>query len=293
MASLKEIRNRIKSISSTRKITSAMKMVSSAKLKKAQNAIENSLLYVSKLNSILNHFIASLDREELPALCEVRETQRVVIIAVSSNSSLSGAFNNNVVKAFMAAYQRYEAKIGAKNITVYAIGRKIREAIDNAGIQRVETELDSAHPDYVTAQLLMRQLMERFTENKIDRVDFISNHFKSVGVQIMRNVVLLPYAPVLHHDENPEESLVDYIVEPNKGELINDLLSKVIELNFFTGLQDSLAAEHAARTTAMQIATDNADELIKDLRVNYNKLRQSSITNELITITGGAEALKH
>jgi F-type H+-transporting ATPase subunit gamma len=292
MASLKEIRNRIRSVSSTRKITSAMKMVSAAKLKKAQRAIENSIPYVSKLCSIVNNFITSLDQDQLPLLSEEREVKRVAIIVVSSNSSLCGAFNSNVLKAFIETYRNYRNE--KKEIIVYPIGKKVTESIKKLGIKEKECGIDIAHGlNYEDVYAFGEQLMTDFVEKRIDKAVFIHNHFKTAGVQEIQQITLLPFSPAsIQENAKPEMNNIDYIIEPSKAELINELLPKVIKLELFSGLQDSLAAEHAARTTAMQIATDNADNLIQELRLNYNKLRQSSITDELITIIGGAEALK-
>ena len=295
MASLKEIRNRIKSVSSTRKITSAMKMVSAAKLKKAQRTIENSVPYVSKVTTILNSFVASLDGGLLPAISQVREVRRVAVIVVSSNSSLCGAFNSNVIKAFGDVYKNYRKTLSADDILVFPIGKKISENLDKQKIGKQQTEIDIAHnPDYASVSQLMEFLMGEFSEKRLDKVEIIYNHFKSAAVQEVRTQTLLPFAPDLSKaaGENSPKGAVDYIVEPNRGELVNELMPKVAKLQLFSALQDSVAAEHAARTMAMQIATDNADELSQELKLGYNKLRQASITTEILTITGGAEALK-
>ena len=290
MASLKEIRIRIKSVSSTRKITSAMKMVSAAKLKKAQKTIENSLPYLSKVTTILNSFVASLDGGLLPALSEQREVKRVAIIAVSSNSSLCGAFNSNVAKTFNALYKEYGQTLGAKHIRVYPIGKKITEVVTNLGIKAKENHIDIAHDlDYASVSALMGKLIADFSEKRIDKVEIIYNHFKSAGVQQVCTATLLPFFP----DTNASKSdNTDYIIEPNISELVDELMPKVAKLRLFSALQDSIAAEHAARTTAMQIATDNADDLTQELKLNYNKMRQAAITTEILTITSGAEALK-
>ena len=297
MSSLKEIRSRIKSVSSTRKITSAMKMVSAAKLKKAQKTIENSVPYLSKVTTILNSFVASLDGGSLPALSQVRDVQRVAIIAVSSNSSLCGAFNSNIAKMFNTLYKNYHQTLGAKNILVYPVGKKITEVIENLHIKFEENHIDIAHDlDYASVSALMGQLIADFSEKRIDRVEVIYNHFKSAGVQQVCTKTLLPFAPTSSNRSLSEaeagSTVVDYIIEPNISELVDELMPKVAKLQLFSALQDSVAAEHAARTTAMQIATDNADDLTQELKLSYNKLRQASITTEILTITGGAEALK-
>lgn len=268
-----------------------MKMVSAAKLKKAQRAIENSIPYVSKLCSIVDNFITSLDSDQLPVLSEERDVKRVAIIVVSSNSSLCGAFNSNIFKAFNEVYRNYSNE--KKQMVIYPIGKKIAESIDRAGIKRETCSIDTVHDlDYAEIFAFGEQLMADFIEKRIDKVVFIYNHFKSAGVQEVKQETLLPFSSKSVQCETDLEANIDYIIEPNKAELIQELLPKVIKLELFSGLQDSLAAEHAARTTAMQIATDNADDLVQNLKLNYNKLRQASITNEIITIIGGAEAIK-
>ena len=290
MASLKEIRSRIKSVSSTRKITSAMKMVSGAKLKKAQRAIENSIPYVSKLCSIVDNFIISLDDDQLPALSREREIKKVAIIVVSSNNSLCGAFNSNALKAFVSTYKSYRDE--KKQIVVYPIGKKITESVQRLGIKKKKSGIDIAKLDYDDVYAFGGQLINDFLEKRIDKVHFIHNHFKSSASQVIIHKTLLPFFPKQTEICESVDKNVDYIIEPNKTELINELLPKLIKLELFSGLQDSIAAEHAARAIAMQIATDNADKLTQDLKLSYNKMRQASITNEIITIIGGAEAIK-
>jgi F-type H+-transporting ATPase subunit gamma len=273
-----------------------MKMVSAAKLKKAQKAIENSLPYVSKLSSIVETFVSSMEGEQTLVLSEVREVKKVAIVVVSSNSSLCGAFNSNAVKAFNEMYKNYcsENKLNKKDIIVYPIGKKVTEALKNAGIKTEAVDIDIAHDiNYSSVSAFVSKLMHDFIEKKIDKVEFIYNHFKSAGVQQIWTKTLLPFVAETNEDNvNTKKDNADYIVEPNKETVINELMPKVVILRLFSGLQDSVAAEHAARTTTMQIATDNADTLLQDLRLTYNKMRQSAITTEIITITGGAEAIK-
>lgn len=289
MASLKEIRGRITSVSSTRKITSAMKMVSAAKLKKAQNAIDNSIPYLYKLTTILQDYVASLEGECLSPLTEVREVKKVLIIAVSSNGSLCGAFNNNITKAFNETYSEYANKLGKKNTFVCTIGKKISEAVEKQHIKKAIINIDlSSDIDYQSVAAFVDKVMVRFTDKKFDKVIFIYNHIKNAAIQEVRRENLLPFVPPI----SEKKKSVDYIVEPGKFELVNELIPKVVKLQLYSGLLDSVAAEHGARTTAMQIATDNADELVQTLKLTYNKLRQTAITTEIITITGGAEALR-
>ncbi|MBP5134776.1 MAG: ATP synthase F1 subunit gamma [Paludibacteraceae bacterium] len=290
MASLKEIRSRISSVSSTRKITSAMKMVSAAKLKKAQNTIENSLRYQQKMTDILYGFISSTENDAASPVSEMRTAKRIAIIAVTSDSSLCGAFNNNIIKLFKETYNEYAGKLGSENIDIYPIGKKMVAAVHKMELSSIETGIEMTDKlDFAPIAAFMNKLMQEFVEQKIDEVIVIYNHFKNAGVQVPTKETLLPFAAPKQESDTAN---VDYIVEPGKKELVEDLIPKVIRMQLYSILQDSLAAEHGARTTAMQIATENADELVQELTLNYNKLRQAAITTEIITIIGGAEAIK-
>ncbi|MDD6357374.1 MAG: ATP synthase F1 subunit gamma [Bacteroidales bacterium] len=290
MASLKEIRSRISSVSSTRKITSAMKMVSAAKLKKAQNTIENSLRYQQKMTDILYGFISSTENDAASPVSEMRAAKRIAIIAVTSDSSLCGAFNNNIIKLFKETYNEYAGKLGSENIDIYPIGKKMVAAVHKMELSSIETGIEMTDKlDFAPIAAFMNKLMQEFVEQKIDEVIVIYNHFKNAGVQVPTKETLLPFAAPKQESDTAN---VDYIVEPGKKELVEDLIPKVIRMQLYSILQDSLAAEHGARTTAMQIATENADELVQELTLNYNKLRQAAITTEIITIIGGAEAIK-
>ena len=290
MASLKEIRSRISSVSSTRKITSAMKMVSAAKLKKAQNTIENSLRYQQKMTDILYGFISSTENDAASPVSEMRTAKRIAIIAVTSDSSLCGAFNNNIIKLFKETYNEYAGKLGSENIDIYPIGKKMVAAVHKMELSSIETGIEMTDKlDFAPIAAFMNKLMQEFVEQKIDEVIVIYNHFKNAGVQVPTKETLLPFAAPKQESDTAN---VDYIVEPGKKELVEDLIPKVIRMQLYSILQDSLAAEHGARTTAMQIATENADELVQELTLNYNKLRQAAITTEILTIIGGAEAIK-
>ena len=290
MASLKELRSRISSVSSTRKITSAMKMVSAAKLKKAQNTIENSLRYQQKMTDILYGFISSTENDAASPVSEMRAAKRIAIIAVTSDSSLCGAFNNNIIKLFKETYNEYAGKLGSENIDIYPIGKKMVAAVHKMELSSIETGIEMTDKlDFAPIAAFMNKLMQEFVEQKIDEVIVIYNHFKNAGVQVPTKETLLPFAAPKQESDTAN---VDYIVEPGKKELVEDLIPKVIRMQLYSILQDSLAAEHGARTTAMQIATENADELVQELTLNYNKLRQAAITTEIITIIGGAEAIK-
>lgn len=296
MASLKEVKTRINSVKSTRKITSAMKMVASAKLHKAQGAIENMLPYQKKLNKILTNFLSADLPIESPYVQE-REVKRVAIVVFSSNTSLCGAFNANVIKMMMQTIGEFRT-LGQDNILIFPVGKKVDEAAKRMGFkpQEVSPTL-SDKPTYQEAAELAHRLMDLYVAGEVDRVEIIYHHFKSMGVQILFRETYLPINltnVVSEEDRKKEEEAQeheianDYIIEPNAEELIASLIPTVLSQKIFTAAVDSNASEHAARTLAMQVATDNANELIQDLTKQYNKSRQQAITNELLDIVGGS-----
>ena len=296
MASLKEVKTRINSVKSTRKITSAMKMVASAKLHKAQGAIENMLPYHKKLNKILTNFLSADLPIESPYVQE-REVKRVAIVVFSSNTSLCGAFNANVIKMMMQTIGEFRT-VGQDNILIFPVGKKVDEAAKRMGFkpQEVSSTL-SDKPTYQEAAELAHRLMDLYVAGEVDRVEIIYHHFKSMGVQILLRETYLPINltnVVSEEDRENEEEVQeneianDYIIEPNAEELIASLIPTVLSQKIFTAAVDSNASEHAARTLAMQVATDNANELIQDLTKQYNKSRQQAITNELLDIVGGS-----
>ena len=296
MASLKEVKTRINSVKSTRKITSAMKMVASAKLHKAQGAIENMLPYQRKLNKILTNFLSADLPVESPYVKE-REVKRVAIVAFSSNTSLCGAFNANVIKMLLQTVGEYRT-LGQDNILIFPVGKKVDEAVKRMGFQPQETSPTlSDKPTYQEAAELAHHLMEMYVSGEVDRVEIIYHHFKSMGLQILLRETYLPIdlTHVINEEEEPNKEEVegheianDYIIEPNAEELIDNLIPTVLSQKLFTAAVDSNTSEHAARTLAMQVATDNANELIQDLTKQYNKSRQQAITNELLDIVGGS-----
>lgn len=290
MASLKEVKTRINSVQSTRKITSAMKMVASAKLHKAQGAIENMLPYQRKLNKILTNFLSADLPVESP-FCVERPVKRVAIVAFSSNSSLCGAFNANVLKMFLQTVGEYR-ELGQDNILIYPVGKKIEEAVKKLGFfPQGSYQKLADKPSYDEAAALAKLLMELFLEKNIDRVELIYHHFKSMGVQELLRERYLPIdLSTVQNDEERGGVVNDYIIEPSAAQLIADLIPQVLSQKIFTAALDSNASEHAARTLAMQIATDNANELIQELTKQYNKTRQQAITNELLDIVGGSMA---
>ena len=290
MASLKEVKTRINSVQSTRKITSAMKMVASAKLHKAQGAIENMLPYQRKLNKILTNFLSADLPVESP-FCVERPVKRVAIVAFSSNSSLCGAFNANVLKMFLQTVGEYR-ELGQDNILIYPVGKKIEEAVKKLGFfPQGSYQKLADKPSYDEAAALAKLLMELFLEKNIDRVELIYHHFKSMGVQELLRERYLPIdLSAVQNDEERGGVVNDYIIEPSAAQLIADLIPQVLSQKLFPAALDSNASEHAARTLTMQIATDNANELIQELTKQYNKTRQQAITNELLDIVGGSMA---
>lgn len=292
MASLKEVKTRINSVISTRKITSAMKMVASAKLHKAQGAIENMLPYQRMLNKILANFLSADLPVESPYI-RPREVKRVAIVAFSSNTSLCGAFNANVIKMLLHTIGEFRT-LGMDNILLFPVGKKIEEATKRMGFHPQESlPTLSEKPTYQEASALAHRLMDMYIAGEIDRVELIYHHYKSMGVQILLQETYLPI-DLTHTVEKDEmlkeqsEIVSDYIVEPSAEQLIADLIPTVLSQKIFTSAVDSNASEHAARTLAMQVATDNANELIQDLTKQYNKSRQQAITNELLDIVGGS-----
>ena len=273
-----------------------MKMVASAKLHKAQGAIENMLPYQKKLNKILTNFLSADLPIESPYVQE-REVKRVAIVVFSSNTSLCGAFNANVIKMMMQTIGEFRT-LGQDNILIFPVGKKVDEAAKRMGFkpQEVSPTL-SDKPTYQEAAELAHRLMDLYVAGEVDRVEIIYHHFKSMGVQILLRETYLPINltnVVSEEDrENKEEAQEneianDYIIEPNAEELIASLIPTVLSQKIFTAAVDSNASEHAARTLAMQVATDNANELIQDLTKQYNKSRQQAITNELLDIVGGS-----
>jgi F-type H+-transporting ATPase subunit gamma len=291
MASLKEIKGRIASVKSTQKITAAMKMVASAKLRKAQYQIERFLPYESRLTAILNSFLSSASEEFNSPLSETREVKRVAIVALSSNSSLCGAFNSNIIKLLTRTLEKYR-NLNCE-IEVYPAGKKVEEAVKKLPFP-VEIKGTYASlidkPHFEGAKAIADRLIDDFLTKKIDRVELIFNHFKSTAVQFPTEEIFLP---VVLPDKPEEKNIpTDYLVEPDKETLLHTLIPRSLRSKIYAILLDSAAAEQAARTVAMQIATDNADEILEGLTIQFNKQRQQAITSELLDIIGGSEALK-
>lgn len=287
MASLKEVKGRIASVNSTKKITSAMKMVASAKLHKAQNAIENMLPYERRLNHILNSFLSTEQTFDSPYIV-TREVKRVAIVVFSSNTSLCGGFNANIIKHLLLVIDEYKS-LGLENVLLYPVGKKVADAVKKAGF-KIEGDFQNMadKPSYKEAAILAGTIMKLYAAKELDKVELIYNHFRSTALQILTRETYLPIRLKLEETKDSDGYVADYIVEPSVKEVMEELIPTVLNMKMYTVLLDSNASEHAARTMAMQTATDNANELLQDLTVLYNKSRQQAITNELLDIVGGS-----
>lgn len=285
MANLKEIRNRITSVSSTMQITSAMKMVSAAKLKKAQDAITAMRPYAEKLTELLQNLSSSLDSDIGGDYTTQREVKKVLIVAITSNRGLCGAFNSNVIKEVK---NRSEYYLG-KQVDVFAIGKKGNDILSKSFsvVDNQSAVFDQLTFDNVAK--IAEVLTDKFISGEYDKIELVYNQFKNAATQIIQTEQFLPLAPVV---SDTAASTGDYIFEPSKEEILLTLIPKSLRTQLYKGIRDSFAAEHGARMTAMHKATDNATELRDQLKLTYNKARQASITNEILEIVGGAEALK-
>ncbi len=285
MANLKEIRNRITSVSSTMQITSAMKMVSAAKLKKAQDAITAMRPYAEKLTELLQSLSATLDGEVGGSFTSQREVNKVLVVAITSNRGLCGAFNTNVIKQAKTIAESYSGK----QVDVFAIGKKGNDALGktNTIVGNKSEVFDDLTFDNVAE--IAQILTDKFTSGEYDKIEIVYNQFKNAATQIVQSEQFLPLAPV---KSDKPVSTGDYIFEPSKEEIVLTLIPKSLKTQLYKAIRDSFASEHGARMTAMHKATDNATELRDQLKLTYNKARQAAITNEILEIVGGAEALK-
>ena len=321
MPSLKEIKTRIASVQSTRKITSAMKMVASSKLNHAQVAIQNMLPYENLLEHILKSFLASASEDARSILStERKELKSVALIVYSSNSSLCGGFNNNVIRMMQQAIDGYKAQ-GISNITIYPIGRKVAEKVVKLGYKPAGDFIELADkPNAAVCKDIAEELTNKYLKHEVDKVELIYHHFKSAGSQVLTQRTFLPIdlsteSIGAYNDRDLSSNMVtakaqaylkekgrlkeqtenevkplndDFIVEPDLTTVLKSLIPKLLDLMVYTALLDSNASEHAARMVAMQTATDNADELLKELNLDYSKSRQAAITSELLDIVGGS-----
>jgi|LSQX01.1.fsa_nt_gb F-type H+-transporting ATPase subunit gamma len=300
MAQLKDIKTRLQSVRSTQKITTAMMMVSSAKLQKAQKTLHNLSPYESKLSEILDLLLSKEENFTTP-FTEKREVKRVAILAIASNTGLAGRFNHNIINELRSVIDSYRP-LGEENILIYPIGLKVSKAVEKMGLKAEEGDFSHliSKPAYSDIKVLAEELMEMFLQKRIDKVELVYHHFKSKGTLIVTRDQFVPIELNIkgsndnenYFEENREYNNADlendYIIEPDSVTIIKDLLPKVLKVKLFTSFIDSSTSEHAARMIAMQIANDNADNLIDELKREYNKLRQESITNELLDIVGGS-----
>ena len=292
MANLKEIRNRIASVTSTRKITSAMKMVSASRLRKAQEAIIQMRPYANRLHTLLTNLSDSIRGEEDYPYTAERELEKVLIVVIASNRGLCGAFNSFVIKrAMQVAHEDFGKLMQQRKVDFYAIGKRGSEFLkkNKYPLAGIKNELfDDLTFDNVMP--VAEQIMNQFVAGEYDRVMLVYNQFKNAAVQILTTEQFLP---VLIPEKTEEESIfADYIYEPSKEYIIRELIPRSLKIQFYKALLDSHAAEYGARMTAMHMATDNATDLLRELNLNYNKARQAAITGELLEIVSGAEALK-
>lgn len=288
MANLKEIRNRITSVSSTMQITSAMKMVSAAKLKKAQDAITAMRPYAEKLTELLQNLSATLDNKNGGAFAEQREINKVLIVVITSNRGLCGAFNTNVLKQVKILQENYTGK----KVDILAIGKKGNDSLrKTCTIIGNQSEVFDKLTFENTA-LVAEELMDKFVNEEYDKIELVYNHFKNAGTQIVKTEQFLPLVPQ-EESKSDNNIPVDYIFEPSKEKIILSLIPLSLKTQLYKAVRDSFAAEHGARMTAMHKATDNATALRNQLKLTYNKARQAAITNEILEIVGGAEALNN
>jgi len=285
MANLKEIRNSITSVSSTMQITSAMKMVSAAKLKKAQDAITAMRPYAEKLTELLQNLSSTLDGEVGGSYTKQREINKVLVVAITSNRGLCGAFNTNVIKQSKVVAESYNGK----QVDIFAIGKK-----GNDILAKTCTVIEN-HSDvydnftFENVATIADILTDKFISGDYDKIEIVYNQFKNAATQIIQTEQFLPLAAV---KSDKPASTGDYIFEPSKEEIVETLIPKMLKTQLYKSIRDSFASEHGARMTAMHKATDNATDLRNQLKLTYNKARQAAITNEILEIVGGAEALK-
>ncbi|MBX7053174.1 MAG: ATP synthase F1 subunit gamma [Flavobacteriales bacterium] len=290
MANLKEIRIRITSVNSTMQITSAMKMVSAAKLKRAQDAITRMRPYAEKMKGILSNLSASLDSSEM-VYARQREVKNVLVVAITSNRGLCGGFNNNVIKEIRS---QLKGELQGKNVKILSLGKKAFDIYKKTSNHTTEGFSETPYTvfdklNFENSSAIAEVIMKQFAAGKFDKVLLVYNKFKNAASQTIVAEQFLPVVPTVTEGKS---SSVDYIYEPEKEKILEVLIPQTLKAQLFKALLDSNASEHGARMTAMHKATDNAGELVKELKLNYNKARQAAITGEILEIVAGAEALK-
>jgi F-type H+-transporting ATPase subunit gamma len=293
MPNLKEVRTRIESVKSTQQITSAMKMVAASKLRKAQNAIIKLRPYASKLHEILQNLSKSIEDSEEHVYSEVREPENILLIIIASNRGLCGAFNANVIKtANNLIEKKYNKQFKSGNLSIFCFGKKISDYYSKEEYKITETNneiFDNLTFDNVAP--IAENLMKDFADEKYDRIEIIFNHFINAAVQRLVSVQYLPIVPETQSGSHQHELNADFIFEPNKEEILKELIPKSLKIQLYKAILDSFVSEQGARMTAMHQATDNAQEILKNLKLSYNKARQAAITNEILEIVSGANAL--
>lgn len=289
MANLKEIRIRIASVESTKQITSAMKLVAASKLRKAQDAITQMRPYAAKMHEMMQGLAAGGDVAKENVYAQERDIQKVLIVAVTSNRGLCGAFNTNVIKTVnLMLKEDYKLQNSASNVDIITIGRKASEFFSKPGYNLVGShDAFWDHISWENAQDIVNPILEKFADQTYDRVDIVYNQFKNAATQVIQQEQFLPVVPI----ESESTLSVDYIMEPSQEVIVNELIPKSLKVQMYKALLDSYASEHGARMTSMHKATDNATEMVKSLKLTYNKARQAAITNEIIEIVSGANAL--
>lgn len=290
MANLKDLRTRINSVKSTRQITSAMKMVAAAKLRKAQNKIVQLRPYANKLHKLISTLSNNLNEEEGNIYSTVRDEKKILIILITSNRGLCGSFNSVAIKnAINLADDVYKSQLNNENVHFLAIGKKGADYLKRKKYPLVDTKnelFDSL--SFQTVAPLVENIIKQFINKEYDKIELVYNQFKNAAVQ---NITTEQFLPVVINEEEEGKHLPLYIFEPDKERIIKELIPKSLKIQFYKAVVDSYVAENGARMTAMHKATDNATEMIRDLNLEYNKARQNAITKELLDIVGGAEAL--
>lgn len=290
MPNLKEVRTRIASVNSTKQITSAMKLVSASKLRRTQNAILKLRPYASKLSEIMQNLSDSIDNTDVAVLFEQRPPEKILLIVISSNRGMCGAFNSNIIKTTTSLIdEQFKNQYINNKVDIICIGKKAGDYFSKRKynlILRLDDLFDKL--TYEKTVPAAEKIISDFIAKKYDKIVIVYNKFKNAGSQIIQTEQFLPILP----STNSQKKLNDYLFEPNKSDLLNELVPKNLKTQFYKVILDSFASEHGARMTAMHKATENASEMLKFLKLSYNKARQASITNEILEIVGGAEALK-
>ena len=292
MANLKEVKGRIQSVTSTQQITKAMKMVAAAKLRRAQDRILQMRPYALKLSGIMQNISSSVDEEVIEnPFAEVRDIKNVLLVVVSSDRGLCGAFNSNVFKYTKALIEeKYSAVEASGGLYILPVGKRSRDYFVKRGYQVIEEYAELfGHLDFSSSIVASKMIQQKFMEGEFDHVEIIFNEFKNVATQILKNEQYLPIAEKFDEGEVVEDN--DYIYEPGQEFIFQEIVPKSLNIQFYKSLLESNAAENGARMTAMDKATDNAGELLKELKLTYNRTRQAAITKEILEIVGGAEAL--